>query len=299
MLSRTLAAWGCLGAAVVGTPASAQTKTLYEKTSAYAKISVTEDENGLRTLLFDNDVRQSVGKVGDPAHLELPYTRAMPVGLAFVDEPKRMLIVGLGGGTIPSFLHKHYPRCVIDVVDIDPDVVDVAKRFFGFREDATLRAYVNDGRRFIDQSPRPYDIIFLDAYGPDNIPYHLATREFLQAVRRKLAPTGAAVANVWSSHSNPLYHSMVRTYQEVFDEIYIQDVRGAGNRILVALPWKSRYRPADLAQRARDIAREKKLPLDLERLVADGCRLVTEKDAEGDTLRDGREPGKPDRGGRP
>ena len=298
MPSRTLVLWAWVGAVVVGTSASAQTKTLYEKTSPYSKISVTEDENGLRTLRFDNDVRQSVGKVGDPAHLELPYARVMPVGLAMVDEPKRMLIVGLGGGTIPSFLHKHYPRSVIDVVDIDPDVVDVAKRFFGFREDPTLRAYVNDGRRFVEESRQLYDVIFLDAYGPDNIPYHLATREFLQAVRRKLTPRGIAVANVWSTHSNPLYHSMVRTYQEVFDELYVQDVRGAGNRILVALPWQGRFRVDDLAQRARKLARQKNFPFDLEKLVADGCRQLTEKDAEGNVLRDGHEPGKSDRDNR-
>jgi spermidine synthase len=292
MRSPMLALWAWVGVAAIGTPALAQQKVLYEKASPYTKIKVTEDENGLRTLLFDNDVRQSVGKAGDPAHLELPYARSMPAGLAFVDPPQRMLIVGLGGGTIPSFLHKHYPRTHIDVVDIDPDVVDVAKRFFGFREDATLRAYVNDGRRFVEESRRPYDVIFLDAYGPDNIPDHLATREFLEAVRRKLTPRGIAVANVWSSHSNPLYHSMVRTYQEVFDELYLQDVPGAGNRILVALPWKAQFRTADLAQRARRIAREKNFPFDLEKLVTSGCRQLTEKDAEGDLLRDGRAPGK-------
>ena len=292
MSSRTLVLWVWAGVVVVGSPACGQTKTLYEKASPYSKITVTEDQRGLRTLLFDNEVRQSVGKVGDPNHLELPYARAMPAGLAFVDAPQRILIVGLGGGTIPTFLHKHYPKTQIDVVDIDPDVVDVAKRFFGFREDATLRAYVNDGRRFVEESRRPYDVIFLDAYGPDNIPYHLATREFLEAVRRKLTPRGVAVANVWSSNSNPLYHSMVRTYQEVFDELYLQDVPGAGNRILVALPRQGRFQTADLAQRAGRIAREKNFRFDLEKLVAAGCRQLIEKDAEGDVLRDGHEPGK-------
>ena len=120
----------------------------------------------------------------------------MPIGLAVVEEPKRILIVGLGGATIPNFLHKHYPRTTIDVVDIDPDVVVVAKKFFGFKDDPTMRAHVADGRKFVEESRDRYDIIFLDAYGRDNIPYHLATREFLQAARARYRPRAS-----WSGTS--------------------------------------------------------------------------------------------------
>ena len=217
--------------------ASAEKKILYDKESRYNTIRVVEDEEGLRTLQFrEYGARQSVAKVDDPDHIELAYARVMPIGLAFVEEPKRILIVGLGGATIPRLLHKHYPRTVIDVVDIDPDVVYVAKRFFGFREDATMHAYAEDGRRFIERCKEPYDIIFLDAFDADSIPYSLATREFLVAVRKALTPTGIVVANVWSSSSNPLYDSMVRTYQDVFEQLHVVEVSGVGNRILIALP---------------------------------------------------------------
>ena len=182
--------------------APADQTVLYEKESPFNTIVVTEDSRGLRTLYFErNGARQSVVKVGDPDHLVLPYARAMPVGLAFVKEPKRVLIVGLGGGTIPGFLHKHYPETRIDAVDIDPDVVDVARRFFGFREDATMKAHVADGRRFIEECEEPYDVIVLHAFCSDSIPYHLATREFLQALRPALPRWGFCVATVWSSYS--------------------------------------------------------------------------------------------------
>jgi len=69
----------------------------------------------------------------------------MVLGLAFVEQPKRVLIVGLGGGTIPSLLRKHYPKMTIDVVDIDPDVVAVAKKYFGFHEDDAMHVRVADG----------------------------------------------------------------------------------------------------------------------------------------------------------
>ncbi|NQU19837.1 MAG: fused MFS/spermidine synthase, partial [Candidatus Nealsonbacteria bacterium] len=204
-----------LAAATLWAFVAPEQKVLYEKESPYNNIVVTEDDDGLRTLWFElNGVRQSVVKPGDPDHIELPYAKAMTVGLAMVERPERILIIGLGGATIPRFLRKHYPNATIDVVDIDPDVVDVAKKYFGFREDATMRAHVADGRKFIEECKKPYDVIFLDAYGYDNIPYALATREFLQATRRATKPGGVVVGNVWSSRINTLHDSMVRTYQD-------------------------------------------------------------------------------------
>jgi spermidine synthase len=264
-----------------------QRKVLYEGDSPYNSILVTEDSRGLRTLYFDSGgVRQSVVKVGDPDHIELPYARVTLVGLAFVSKPQRVLVVGLGGGTIPGFLHKHYPRMTIDVVDIDPDVVQVAKRFFGFREDATLRAHVADGRGFIEARQGSHDVIILDAFGSDNIPYHLATREFLQAVRRALTPKGVVIGNVWSRGSNPLYDDMVRTYQDVFPTLRIFDVQGAGNKILVALPRKVSIDRGQLAQRARSISEQQQFGFDLGDLVTYGYRASDQPDPRGRVLTD-------------
>jgi len=258
--------------------APAAEKTLYRKASPYTTIVVTEDEEGLRTLQFDNAIRQSVVKVGDPDHIALEYAKVMPVALALVEEPQRVLVVGLGGGTIPNFLHKHYPQMTIDVVDIDPGVVEVAKEFFGFREDASLHAYVEDGRRYIEKCKKPYDIIFLDAYGADNIPYDLATKEFLQAVRRAIGPQGVVASNVWSSNGNPLYDAMVRTYQEVFDDLYVIDAKSHGNKILLALPRPRQIERDDLARRASQISKEKQFRFDMGERVASGFQHLDVKD---------------------
>ncbi|OHB71134.1 MAG: hypothetical protein A2V70_14320 [Planctomycetes bacterium RBG_13_63_9] len=245
----------------------------------------------MRTLWFEKGgARQSVVKVGDPGHIELPYARAMLAGLALVEKPERMLVVGLGGGTIPGFLHKHYPRATIDAVDIDPDVVTVARKYFGFRDDATLHAYVDDGRRFIEKSPGRYDVIFLDAFGSESIPYHLTTREFLQAVRRALTPQGIAVANVWSSYSNPLYDSMVQTYQDVFQELHVLDVSGAGNKILLALPRKEQITRNQLARRAQEVSRQKHFRFDLGKLVTYGHQYPATQPSSGHVLTDKNRP---------
>jgi spermidine synthase len=274
----------------VALQAGAGKKILYKKQSAYAAITITEDARGLRTLWFEEETRQSVVKLGDPDHVELAYARVMPVGLALVDHPRRVLVVGLGGGTIPMLLHKHYPETTIDVVDIDPDVIDVAKRFFGFKADATLRVYADDGRRFIEKCRDPYDIIFLDAFGSENIPYHLATREFLGAVGKAVTPQGAVVANIWSRGSNPLHDSMVRTYHDAFEEFFVLNVQNAENEILVGLPRRRQVERDVLARRARSVSSEHKLRFNLGKAVEYGFRRPDADESRASVLIDGKKP---------
>lgn len=271
----------------LATLARADEKVLYEKPSMFGTIVVTEDENGLRVLRFArNGARQSLVKPGDPDYIGLPYARSAFVGLALSEEPRRMLVVGLGGGTLPMFLQKHYPDATIDVVDIDPDVVDVARKFFGFRDDEFLHAHVADGRQFIEQSRQPYDVIFLDAYGSDSVPLHLTTQEFLRAMRQALKPGGVVVSNVWGRYANPIYDSMVRTYQEVFEDLYILDVAGSGNMIVLALPRKQPLNRGELAQLARKVSTAKNFRFDLGDLVNYGFLHAQEKNQRGRVLRD-------------
>ena len=221
-------------ACIVGSAAAGE-KIIYEKRSPYVTVYVSEDSDGLRILRFNHlGARQSVVKLGDPEHLELPYARVIPLALAFVEQPQSALVIGLGGGTIPGFLRKHYPAMKIDVVDIDPVVVEVAKSHFGFREDARMRAHVEDGRRFVERSKERYDLILLDGFGTDSVPAHLTTQEFLSAVKAILSPRGAVVGNLWGRDVNRLYDSMVKTYRTVFDNVRIADVLGSGNKILIA-----------------------------------------------------------------
>jgi spermidine synthase len=266
---------------------TAQT-VIYEKASPYNTIIVTEDHKGMRTLLFERGGgRQSVVKPGDPDHLELPYARVALAGLALCEEPRRILVVGLGGGSLPMFLRKHYPVAAIDVAEIDPDVVDVAKNYFGFREDECMHARTGDGRQFIENARQAdYDIIFLDAFGARDVPKHLTTLEFLKAVRRALKPSGGVVSNVWRPASNPLYDSMARTYQEAFDELFILDVPGDVNNIFLSLPRRQTLGQRDLAGLARKISTAKRFRFDLGDLVEYGFQHAREKSPQARVLRD-------------
>lgn len=288
MNRRLLSAVGVLTLAAISLLACAAETVIYERASGHGTIIVTESNDGLRTLLFERGgARQSIVKPGDPDHLELQYARVAMVGLALCEGPHRILVVGLGGGTLPSFLRKHYPETAIDVVDINPEVVGVAKKFFGFREDARMRVHVGDGRRFIENVRQPaYDAIFLDAFGADSVPAHLTTQEFLRAVRRSLMPGGVVIGNVWDRPSNRMYDSMVRTYQEVFDELFILDVYNDINKILLALPRRQPLSQSELAQLARKVSTAKRFRFDLGELVEFGYLRANEKNQRGFVLRD-------------
>ncbi len=260
---------------------------IYRTRSEFNTIIVTEDNRGVRTLRFeDGGARQSVVKLDDPDYIALPYAKAMHAGLAVCDHPQRVLVVGLGGGTIPQFLRRHFPRMQIDVVELDPAVIRVAKRYFGFREDNMMRAYAEDGRRFIERSEPVYDVIFLDAYSADSVPYSLTTREFLQAAREALTPGGVVASNVWSSRSNQLYNPMIRTYQEVFDRVAIVDVQDVGNRIVIAVPRTQIPAKSGLIAKSRAMGTQARFPFDLGNLVEYGYQALDEPDPVGKVLTD-------------
>lgn len=283
---RSLLVPALLGSLVSVVPLQAEPRIVHEKESMFGWVIVTED-SGLRTLQFERGgARQTVIKIGDPAHLELPYAPAAFTGLALCREPQRALVVGLGGGTLPMFLRHYYPTATIDAVDIDPDVVRVAKEYFGFKEDARMRGIVGDGRAFIEQAREPYDILFLDAFGSDSVPPSLTTQEFLRAVRRAVRPDGVVVGNIWGRESNRLYDDMVRTYQEVFDDLYILSVRGAGNMIVLALPRRMNLGREELATLARRISTAKGFRYDLGERVEFGYSHALARDRNARVLVD-------------
>ncbi len=275
------------GATIVMVVQARADDVIYRTQSEYNTIIVTEDAEGVRTLRFeDYGARQSVVKPGDPDHLVLPYAKVVHVGLAVPEDPKRVLIVGLGGGTIPQFLHHHFPEMAIDVVELDPAVVRVARSYFGFQPDQKMRVFVADGRKFIEKSGPVYDVVYLDAYSADSVPYSLTTSEFLKAAKNALSPGGVVVGNVWSSGSNRLYDSMIRTYQQVFAEVAVAEVEGVGNRIVVATPRAGELATERIAERAARLAARGKFPYDLRQLVQYGYNLLTEPDSAGEVLRD-------------
>jgi spermidine synthase len=282
------AAWLVLLAALFAFSATAAERVIYETRSPYNDIVVSEDSDGLRILRFGRfGARQSAVKVGDPEHLELPYARIMaPIPFLFVEQPHTALVIGLGGGSIPGFLHSRFPDMRIDVVDIDPKVVEVAKSHFGFREDDRMRAYIEDGRRFVETTRQRYDLIYLDGFGSDAVPAHLTTREFLTAVREVLTPQGMVIGNLWGRAVNRNYDSMVKTYQDVFAGLLLVDVVASANKIVLASRAEQDIRRLGLAARVRSVSLRLELRQDLTEVVMTNLRPPGMDGAEGRLLTD-------------
>ena len=270
-LLAALAALATLAGCAVLTP-----QVVYETPSMFGPLVVTEDGGGLRSMRFGRTgITQSTIKVGEPEYLRFDYLRLALIGMALLPPqtgaPRRVLLVGLGGGALPVFLHRHYPALQIDVVEIVPEVVTAAERYFGFRQDARMRAQVGDGRRFIERAePAHYDIIILDAFGSAEVPAHLTTQEFLQAVRRALNINGVVVSNVWNARYNSKYDAMLRTYQEVFPEVHVIDTSREVNSMLFSLPQAASLGYDQFFALARQHTVQQRYPFDLGELVERG-----------------------------
>lgn len=249
-----------LSACLAWGPVHAQT-VLHTEPSAFSPVVVYEAE-GERCMTFGSVQalgRQTCYGLNDPQRMVFNYTRMMMSSLFVKPDPRRILVIGLGGGTLPSALAHVLPQARIDTVEIDPAVVKVASRFFGFRTSPRQRVHQADGRAFVKQAVREkrhYDLIMLDAFDYTYIPAHLTTREFLQQVKTLLAPGGVLAANTFAS--SDLYHRESATYGAVFGEYF--NLR-ANNRVIFAvngrLPddaalaraareWSARLAPYDI-----------------------------------------------------
>jgi len=272
-----------------------KTVVLFDKESKYRRIQVVASIDGFVAMHFDKQRgRQSVVKLGDPGHLELGYTRAAMSALAFMDRvPKDVLFVGLGGGSMPMFMRKHYPTANIDVVEIDPLVVEAAKEFFEFKDDARMKVATLDGRRFLrnlvdkqGKYKKQYDFIFLDAYDAASVPFHLTTTEFLKIVRGALKPGGYVVGNIWSRDSNEYYDAMVATYWKTFPALYIVKVGESDNHIFIASPTKGQVAADKLVARAKAIDVKRKFRFDPAALLKAHYSYITPTKPKGKVLSD-------------
>jgi len=134
-----------------------------------------------------------------------------------------VLFIGGGGFSGPKQFLEYYPDVTVDVVEIDPVVVDTAWEYFGMPDDPRLRVYVGDGRAFLGRLGT-YDLIVLDAYSKTYVPFHLMTREFFEALAEHLNPEGVVVSNLVSSllgDTSNLLMAEVKTVGEVFPQVYL------------------------------------------------------------------------------
>ena len=224
----------------------------YRKTSAHNQITV-EDSGGYRLLRFNGSMETRMW-IRIPIYGHFEYTEYFQMPLLWNPHAKRVLMIGLGGGSKFRAFNNYYPDIHMDTVELDPEVAKVAKRFFHVKETPKHKIHFGDGRNFLRLNKKQkYDAILMDAYASNqygsNIPYHLATKEFFQMANEDLTENGALVYNVIGSYQGwraDIVGSMYRTMKEVFPHVYHFPASDSRNIVILGVKSKQGLTSATL-----------------------------------------------------
>ncbi len=236
---------------------------LYERMTAYQTIEVHEF-GGVRYLTSDG-VRHGALDLatGDTA---LAYPQVAVSALLVDPNPGSMLVLGTGAGFAGTHLQRFLPELLIDFVDIDPAMEQIAGRFFGFGAGPTRRLHAVDARRFLDRAEAQWDYIYCDTYIGLAVPFHLATTEFFELAASRLAPDGVFGLNLAGGLSKPFPRAIYRTVRETFPHVLVFKVPASGNLLLLARrsPFAA---PEELSRRAAELDRRHGFPLPLTQVL--------------------------------
>ncbi len=232
---------------------------VYQKDTPYSHLLVRD--LGDRRILYMNGMPESAMYLNDSVDLVFPYTRYFAMGWAMNPNITRVLFVGGGGFSGPKKFLRDYPMALVDVVEIDPDVIRTAYNYFELRDHPRLTIYNQDGRAYLSQTEKTYDLIVLDAYTKTYVPFHLLTLEFFELLHEKLGKGGVVVSNLISSlvgDTSDLFWAEYKTVAKVFPTLYVFETGKLGsgwvqNIILVASKDAQALSANDLVKRAEKI----------------------------------------------
>lgn len=228
-------------------PSGASPKLIEQKESIYNSIYIYEDAP-YYTMIFGKNRRlytESRVNSEDPLELPVAYTQVMTVGMAYPEKVEKIVEIGVGGGSIISYLARTYPDVEIDAIELDPEVLEFARRYFFVEESERVRLHERDGRIWLLRARDRYDVAMIDAYRGPFVPFHLLTTEFYQLVARRLTDDGVMLQNV--DPSTMLFESAVATIASAFETVEVYEARG--NYVIVAYQGPPKT-DAELAERA-------------------------------------------------
>ena len=219
------------------TTSSIEARIIHREKSLYSTVLINQKGS---TLCLQFSIRrdqrnQSCLDLKRPNVFVLEYVRMMMAALATEANPRSILMIGMGGGTIPAAISELYPSALITIVEIDEAVVRMANKYFNFIPTTTMDVAVQDGRVFVKRAiedQKKFEVILLDAFNGDYIPEHLLTQEFLQEVKQALSKNGIVIANTFTGSRLNEHESA--TYNSVFPNFINIKSNASGNRIIVA-----------------------------------------------------------------
>jgi spermidine synthase len=227
------------------------TNLLEKADSVYNTIYVYQGTDGRRRMVFGFDRKhyyECIHNPADPMEIKLEYMQLMTLGVVYAPHPATALSIGMGGGKVSSYLLATLPELQYTEVELDPDVVRLARKYFDYNDTPRRTVVVDDGRKYLMGSPQRFDIIMLDAYRGPFVPFHLLTEEFYREVKKHLSPDGVVVQNIDSE--TLLFDSTIATLHQAFDQTEYYSV--AGNVVAIAYDGP-RKTPEELALRAKNL----------------------------------------------
>jgi spermidine synthase len=189
-------------------------------------------DNGARRFLhFDFGAIQSVMEMSHPGRLALPYTRKMMAFLLFNPAPKRILLLGLGGGSLAKFCYANLPAATVTAVEVNRDVIALRDEFGVPADDERFRVINADAAAHVSKTAQAKDVILADACDRTGTATELASVEFYRNARRRLSADGVFVGNICGGRDSAAAH--LENVREAFDgELLTLQVRAGGNMIV-------------------------------------------------------------------
>ncbi|MEQ1519268.1 MAG: spermidine synthase [Usitatibacteraceae bacterium] len=198
----------------------------------YAKPFVI-DEDDFRALYFSRELTQSGMRLSDPYALEFAYTRKMMSVLLFVHQPKHILMLGLGGGSLAKFCYRNLPSAHITAVEIDPHIIAFREQFLLPPDDARLRVLLGDAAEYVRNTEEPADVVMIDAFDRAGFSTSVCSRAFYRDVRDTLSKQGVMVANMVGSKAVRGTH--LDMIDDVFDgNVVLLPIADDGNYLVFA-----------------------------------------------------------------
>jgi spermidine synthase len=199
---------------------------VYEKETLYSHLDVIDNGN-IRTLYLDGNIHSQMYK-DKPEELVNTYTKYFHLGFLFNPDVKDILFVGGGGFSGPKNFLSMYSDVSIDVVEIDPDVISAARNYFNLPVDnaagSRLMIYNDDARNFLSKTEKKYDLIILDAFSKNYVPFHLMTLEYFQLLDKRLSSDGVIISNSIGSMAGDrsnIVRAVYKTISQVFPSVYV------------------------------------------------------------------------------
>ena len=202
-----------------------QSNVLYEKDGFYERIKISDGLwQGNPTRFLFQDISYSAAMYLNSSELVYQYTKYYELYKLLVPQAKNAFIIGGGAYSIPKALLKDLPDIKIDVTEIEPELFKLAKKYFNLQDTTRLANYTEDGRRFLNKSPKKYDIIISDVYYSFfQIPIHFTTKEFFSLAKNRLLDNGVFIGNFVGNidaESPSFTLSEIRTFKDIFPNSY-------------------------------------------------------------------------------